>query len=334
MTKNKLLEPEKLLAYCAGKLDDPAAVEHIRSSEACKKWISEHRLIRLLAKSGESKEGPSDITQEDLSRFVAEELPQEEMLGIENSLSKNSRLFEDYLAIRTERIAANGPTPSKELDERVLNLLLSNAAPPSQSTKPVRSSLSDGISKIQDFLADLFSPGHLAWTGGIAAALLIAVVGGKQIGLYGAPGMRPLIVASLESNDVNLKFRGSTTVRKAATASKGVLTSVVLQFDPNVAHALSNYEKTPSKQMLGNLVTILNDSVAKIEPEAFTELTKGARFDPEKIDGIQIHPSLWKRAKTEIIVSIIETVDPDASPNLRKSEGVPTLNILYFALLK
>ena len=56
MTKNELLEPEKLLAYCAGKLDDPVAVEHIRSSEACKKWIGEHRLIRLLAKGGEGQQ--------------------------------------------------------------------------------------------------------------------------------------------------------------------------------------------------------------------------------------------------------------------------------------
>jgi hypothetical protein len=340
MTKNELLEPEKLLAYRAGELDDPVAFEHIRSSEACKKWISEHRLIRLLAKSGEGQEEPSDISQETISKFVAEGLPPDEMLEIEDALTKNTNLFEDYLAIRTEQIAEHGPAPSKELDDRVLNLLLANVAETPRPADPVRSPLSDRGSKIQNYLTSLFAPGHLAWAGGIAAAFLIAVVGGKQIGLYGVPQVRPLIVASLESDDVSLKFRGGPTVKKAATVSEGMLTSIVLQFDPKVADALLNFEKTSSKQMLGALVTALNDSVAQIEPEVFTELTKGARFDLEKIDGIQIHPSLWKQIQSDssknpkIVVSVIEAADPEAPPNLRKSESPPTLNILYFALIK
>jgi len=335
MTKNDLLEADKLLAYCAGKLDDPVAVEHIRSSEACRKWISEHRLIRLLAKSGVAEDKQADISPEKLTQFADEELPQDEMLTIENTLAKNSILFEDYLATRMERIAENEPAPSKEVDERVLNLLLSNAAPQQQTSSSDRGFLSEIILKIQNSLSGFFGPSYWVQAGAIAAVLLIAVVGGKQMGLYGEPEFQRLIIASLESKDPILKFRGGASRAKIATMSEGVLTSINWRLHRKVADALTDFEKTPSKQSLEvvatTLVRTLNEGIARsrladdsIESEVLAALSKGATFDLEKIDGIQIQPELWKRIKSGSIertlldVTVVKT----------------KLNLLYFALAK
>ena len=58
--KNGLLETGVLMTYCNNTLDDPDVVTQIRASAECKKWVSEHRLLRLLLNSDQTteKSGP------------------------------------------------------------------------------------------------------------------------------------------------------------------------------------------------------------------------------------------------------------------------------------
>jgi hypothetical protein len=327
MKENELLEPEKLLAYCNGKLDDPEAVAHIRSSPACKKWISEHRLLRVLVGSGEGQKGQTDVSPEKLAKFVAEELPPEEMRAIENALIGKDDLLEDYLVQRTEHVAVNGPKPSKELDERVRNLLLGSISTPSQSTLVAAdSSPSDSFSEIFKSFFEFLAPNRMALAGGMVAVLLIAVIGGKQVGLYGSLDFQPLIVASLEAPDTTLTFRGSTPKRDIATVTDGVLMSISLQLSPKISEALRDFGDDATERTFQALVATINDSINDLPTDVLKTIEKDVRFDPENLEVVQIHPSLWKQMQSDpakkhlLFISVVD----------KKSDG-QTLKTLYFS---
>jgi hypothetical protein len=327
MEDNELLEPEKMLAYCEGKLDDPEAVAHIRSSAACKKWISEHRLLRVLVGSSEGQDGPTDISPEKLEKFVAEELPPEEMRAIENALVGNDDLLENYLVQRTEHVAAKGPIPSRELDERMRKLLRGSVSAPSQ-VAPVSagSSLTDRLSETIESLFEFLAPNRLAWVGGMAAVLLFVVISGKQVGLYGSPDFPSLILAGIEPSDTTLTFRGSRQKKDIATISEGKLTSVYLQLTPKMTEALKDFEGDATESSFQKLVTAINDAINDLPPDILRALVNDVRFNPEDIDTVQILPSLWKQIQVDPIkkrVLSISVVD-------KKSDS-KTTKTLYFS---
>jgi hypothetical protein len=72
--------------------------------------------------------GFPEIGPQEITNFVAENLPPMEMLEIENALVINDALFEDYLAQRAMLVAEEGPKPPEELDNRVLDLIRASAA--------------------------------------------------------------------------------------------------------------------------------------------------------------------------------------------------------------
>jgi hypothetical protein len=333
MKNDELIEPQKLVAYCNGELDDEDAVEAIRSSEVCKKWISEHRFIRILAKSDEQEYMPSEVSRDKLSQFVAEELSSQEMLEVESALTRDPRLLEEFLAIRTEHIANSGPAIPEELDNKVLNLLLSNAMETSGVAEgSIHNIFSEKVSGIQKFFAELVSANKLYWAGGVAAVLLLVIVGVKQIGLIGSPDGRPLIVASMESSDIVLNFRGIRVSKKPITISKGELILIELQMVSNIGKAVIGYESRPSKETLSILVAAVNETVKRTALEA-----RDARFDLRKIDGVQVHPSLWEKIKldgasnSKIIVSIVKIPDRNEPLTSKKMDQKSQLNVLYFS---
>jgi hypothetical protein len=140
------------------------------------------------------------------------------MQAVEDILAHDPQLFDEYISIRMEQTAAVAPSIPQKLDDNVLQMLLDSAQvskPYMQPASPV--SRPDWFVRIADFFADLTSPHRMAWAGGLAAMLLVAVIGGRQAGLMGGTNMPPLILAAYESNDVVLKFRGGTKDEKAVT---------------------------------------------------------------------------------------------------------------------
>jgi hypothetical protein len=331
MKNDGLIEPQKLLAYCNGDLDDKDAVEAIRSSEDCINWVSEHRFIRILMKSGEQENVTSDISRDKLAKFVAEELPSKEMLEIESALIRDPQLLDEFLAIRTERIAENAPAIPKELDAGVRNLLLSNAIEASTSAeRPAQNTLSSKSSSIREFISNIFSINRLSLAGGMAVVLLVAIVGGKQVGLFGSSDGHPLIIASIETSDVALTFRSSGVARKPFTISEGKLTSIDLKLIGDIRAALIDYERDPSNEGLRMLVAAVNQSVELTAMKA-----KELSFDYRQIGVIQVHPLLWEKIRSDggtksiVKVSVVKNSDPT-----QKADKVSPFNILYFSFAK
>jgi hypothetical protein len=129
----ELLEPAILMAYCAGDIDDPETIRHVQSSEACKSWVSEQRMIRVLLKCNASKGKEGSVSSEQMKKFVSEDLLPGEMVDFENLIARNPDLLEDYLDLRMHSLAEALPGPSKKLEDSVLNLLLNNSIPNSEA---------------------------------------------------------------------------------------------------------------------------------------------------------------------------------------------------------
>jgi hypothetical protein len=341
MDSDSLLEPEILMAYSDNKLDDLSLVEQIRASSSCKKWISEHRFVRILIRSEKNLDPERAMDPEKLEMFIAEDLNPQEMFEVEGILITNKDLLEKYLAQRSIHIAETKVEIPRELDQRVLNLIReSGSLSETSPTMIMEEPRPNVLAGLWDTLGNLLSPSHLAMAGGFAAALIIAVVGGKQIGLYGTPDFNPLIVASIENPEEFLSFRGSSEVQEISTNSDGELSSVVLHLVPALIDGLEQFNQEPSRESLDALILTLNQTVIQIEDETLKEtLLLDNSFDASVVNAVQIQPSLWDQIETKsskaqkILVSLIEQPDPKAAPSLKTSEAPATLKILYFSTL-
>jgi hypothetical protein len=163
MADDEFFTPKMLMDYCEGTLCDPDAIANIGSSYACKRWLREYRLVRIFARCIECPDQSQDtepdewaedeadgseyvssaqvldpdefgsnygfpsIVPQAITNFVAENLPPEEMLEIENALAIDDGLLDDYLAQRVIFVAEEGPKPPEELDNLVLDLIRASA---------------------------------------------------------------------------------------------------------------------------------------------------------------------------------------------------------------
>ena len=342
MNTESPLEPEILMAYSDNDLDDQELVEQIRASTACKKWVSEHRLLRMLLQNKNNTKVPQAITPAKLKLFVAEELSPQDMVETERVLVTNNGLLDEYMTLRAVHIAEGAAIVSEELDQRVLNLIRANPLTPRKSTTAIADRTRPNIlTTMWDACLEFLSPRQLAMAGGFAAALIAAVIGGEKMGLYGGPDFHPLIVASLENPEEILTFRGSSKPKGISTNEKGEITSVVLPINPSLIEELKTFEGDPSQGSAGSLVRILNGLISK-EKDKDPGLSQSQiiGFDVSSIDAAQIQPTLWDQIQANspdlelIMVSLIEQENDGADQKSKASKGEPIKRILYFSKVK
>ena len=119
------------------------------------------------------------------------------------------------------------------------------------------------LTSVWEACMEFLSPRQFAMAGAFAAVLMIAVIGGEKMGLYGGPDFRPLVVASLENPEEILTFRGSSKPKRISTNDKGEIISAVLPLDITLVEGLKNFESGPSQETAQFLVETLNKLVSK-----------------------------------------------------------------------
>ena len=282
MTTDDLREPEELLAYYEGTLGDAEAVAHIRASEACKNWMRDYRLLKILG----SDHGPqpqssttniaqrSEFRIKQLSEFMDEKLSSEEMRMVEGSLATDPDLFDEYMSIRMEQTAAEAPPIPQVLKDDVLKMLLDNAPvsadAASKSHAAVKATKSGtrrpeavASKSLSDWLVggilEFTSPRRLAWAGGLAAVLLVAVVGNRQINGSDMPG---LMLAAYPP-EVVLKFRGAGSQPKIPSEKKALSTKA---FEPDKEALWKDFSR------LSNEIGILSKKYeGLVSPASYSE---------------------------------------------------------------
>jgi hypothetical protein len=349
--KSELLEPAILMAYCAGNVDDPEVIEHVQSSESCQHWLSEHRLMRVLLKHVAHPKNDNSIARDKIRKFITEEDTMDGMLATEDLISGNPKLLEEFLDLRMHHLADMAEGPSKALEDNVLNQMLSGAAEYSSkekqktailtdSTPKLGPSINEWISRVTQFL----SPPRIALAGSLAAAALVAVIGGKQIGLYGAPDYRPIIVASIEQADVLLRFRGGRKQMNARATKKpqnnsGIkLNDVLITADAQLVKKIQILGDKPSQKNANQLIDYVNSSIFKLPKSVRDQMVYGKGFETENIDAIQIQPKLWAKLGGDVSGGMIENLrlrlrtikvpDPEA-PHALFPEKQKILNVFY-----
>jgi|OM-RGC.v1.009987985 hypothetical protein len=229
MTNSDSLDEEMLAAYSAGVVTDENIAAQVRSSPAAVKWLANDRLTTILLLRVGAENQPSELNDEVIDRFLKEDLPPNQMKDVEHQIAASAELFELYLNKRIESLADNIAEVSSEKDEEFLSKMLAtinagrDAGTAEQRAEVAPTDSANGrdvrdygasrqtpglIQSVVDFIQGIFPFPNMAAAGGFASVALIAVIGAWQLELFGPRTLPPMVMASVQLPEAELRFRG------------------------------------------------------------------------------------------------------------------------------
>ena len=211
MNVDDLKVQKKLIAYHSGTLSNARDILEIQSSAEAVTWLQEFRFLRILASDRRAETGHEDISKTDIREFCLEKLRPAEMLKIERALTCNSALFKEYIALKLEVSCDKKTNIPSALDANVKSMLFEQGKNKNSDTPHAVLKNPTWLNSAMQKLYVSLQPKKIALASGFALASVVALVGTKNIGLWGQPTFSPLIVQKFpETENFNITRKRKT----------------------------------------------------------------------------------------------------------------------------
>ena len=335
MNVDDLKVQEKLIAYHSGNISNETDILEIQSSAQAVTWLQEFRFLRILASDCRVETEHEDISQTDIRKFCLEKLRPTEMLKIERALTYNSALFKEYIALKLELNCDKKTNIPSTLDANVKSMLFELGKNKNSDTLHAVLKNPTWLNSAMQRLYVSLRPRKIALASGFALASVVALVGTKNIGLWGQPTFSPLIVQNFDLNSLPQELQRQIRLKNATISNNNSLETIHLNLSPKTKKLLISFSESPDQETASSLIQSINMSI-ELLPKRTKEKVGKARFRIENIQSIQIEPQLFQRLRLDAdsdisaTVSLVTAPDPSQKQSLNSAMPKPTINVLYF----